>query len=49
VDKYIIPMVESIIQNDVAEFKPYAFQLIGNFYFSNYLNSSFIFLKSSFT
>uniref|UniRef100_A0A914KZT5 Exportin-2 n=2 Tax=Meloidogyne incognita group TaxID=654580 RepID=A0A914KZT5_MELIC len=28
VDKYIIPMVESIIQNDVAEFKPYAFQLI---------------------
>lgn len=28
-DKHIIPVIELVIQNDVAEFTPYSLQLIG--------------------
>ena len=35
IDKYIIPVVEAIITNDIADLTAYALQLIGEFILYN--------------
>lgn len=44
IDKYVIPLIENILANDVIEFTPYSLQLTGEFFvvgFYKFLNLHF--------